>query len=526
MARKSKSLGDEITAELLKPKIKDYDIEDEELVTTHTGDNSSSDDESEDDENLKRSHYVKTQKSKLRSSAINLGSKYEGEVTSRSSLFDDEAEEDSNEEDDDDDDEEEESEEEEKDESAEESDDILADVTDSEQEDEENDDEDGSDQNDDDESEDNSSEDEEESHKRSQLNKILAQEKAQIITRLSNSAKSDALKGYAVTQQYKFFDKILDSRIKFQKAISSSNQLPVDSQAYKQNKSNSTNKKLEEAKSLLFDVLDKVVNIRAKIYNQENIVKQEVKVNPKKRNLDSYLSETNKLDDVLKAFQKNVLVKWSNKVQSASGSTALNSSKFKNFNQNSYVQVQNNLQDMDRLVKRTKINRRKVNPIGYVESEHKLTEDGEELDSEDEEVRKQQARLDQSLQENDYVFDDEDFYRVLLNDMVDKKISDKQSTSSAIVTLTKNTNKVHKNYDRMASKGRKLNYTVQESLQYFEAPKHKAYLWNDDQIDELFASLLGQKVNMMEESDSESGDEPEEKQEIAAIKSSGLKLFG
>ncbi|GMG39666.1 unnamed protein product [Ambrosiozyma monospora] len=522
MARKSKSLGDEITAELLKPKIKDYDIEDEELVTSHTGDNSSSDDESEDDENLKRSHYVKAQKSKLRSSAINLGSKYEGQVTSRSSLFDDEAEEDSNEEDGN---EQDESEEEDKDESAEESDDILAGVTDSEQENEESDDEDASDH-DNDESEDNSSEDEEESHKRSQLTKILAQEKAQVITRLSNSAKSDALKGYAVTQQYKFFDKILDSRIKFQKAMSSSNQLPVESKTYQQNKSKSTDKKLEEAKSLLFDILDKVVNIRAKIYNQENIVKQEVKVNPKKRKLDSYLSETNKLDDVLKAFQKNVLVKWSNKVQSASGSTALNSSKFKNFNQNSYVQVQNNLQDMDRLIKRTKINRRKITPIGYVQPEHKLTEDGEELDSEDEEVRKQQARLDQSLQENDYVFDDEDFYRVLLNDMVDKKISDKQSSSSAIVTLTKNTNKVHKNYDRMASKGRKLNYTVQESLQYFEAPKNKAYLWNDDQIDELFASLLGQKVNMMEESDNESGDEPEEKQEIAAIKSSGLKLFG
>ncbi|ODV87989.1 hypothetical protein CANARDRAFT_26159 [[Candida] arabinofermentans NRRL YB-2248] len=516
MARKSRSIAEEIAREIATPKTKDYDIEDEEGAFKSEDDSNSSDSDNED---LKSQHYVKSSKSKLRSTTINLGSKYTGEKTSRAELFDDEAEvsgEDSN---DDDDQESEDASEEDFNNESDESNDILADVTDSEAEEQES----GSEEDDSDSESDSPETNEEDDYKRSRLNQLLAQEKKQIISRLSTSAKTDALKGYSVLQQYKFFDKVLDSRIKIQKAITGSNQLPVSPESFKKLATKSTNAKLEEAQELIAGLLEKTLLVRAKVYNKEKITKDTVSVNIKKRSLAALSSETEKLDEILNVYRKSVLVKWSNKVQAASGSTALNSGKFKTINQNTYTQVENTLQDMGRLIKRTKLNRRNVTPLGYVEPEQKLTgSDDDDLDSEDEEERKQQSNMDRSLQEKEFIFDDDDFYRVLLNDMVDKKISDKQATSaSAIITLT--TNKIHKNYDRKATKGRKLKYTVQEQLQNFEAPKQKYYLWNDDQIDELFASLLGQKVNMNEESGSESDEDTEDKE---AVVKSGLKLFG
>ncbi|KAG7846775.1 hypothetical protein KL941_002568 [Ogataea angusta] len=458
MARKSRTVAEEIAKELSKPVFKDVDIENEP--------NSSS--EGSDDE-VSREHYVRN-RSRLR--GVEVGENYKGKKVSRGDLYDeDEARSEGSE-----------SEEAESNDS-----DILADVTDSEVEE-------GSDNSE--ESEEGESEQESghndsdassvaDSYKRERISQLLAEEKKQIISRLSATAKSDAIKGYAILSQHRIFDLILDSRIKLQKAIVYANQLPLNTEIY-DSLSKKEKKEVEKVQEKVFELLEKTINVRRKLYAKDKI--EPPAASTKKRSLVSLYEETSEFDSVLEPFKKNVLVKWFAKVQAASGSSALQSGKFQTINQDAYSQVQSNLQDMERLVKRTKLNRRGVTPLGMEKDQEPI------------------------------LFDDDDFYRVLLNDMVDKKISDKAASSAAIVTMS--SNRIHKNYDRKATKGRKLKYTVQEPLQQFEVPKRSEWAWNDDQIDEFFASLLGRKIDMGEEAEEL---EPEEGE---AILKSDLKLFG
>jgi protein AATF/BFR2 len=338
----------------------------------------------------------------------------------------------------------------------------------------------------------------------------MASERKNIISRVSASTQTDALKGYAVINQQKFFDSIIDSRIRVQKALTNSNLLPLNNETFEEFKSEKTDAKLQNVEKSVHALLDSILSLRAKLFTKEKVTKEPLKYKPgKKRSFNAYLEQSAKYDDILNKNRDLVLTKWSHKVQSASGASALNASKFKTINQSAEQQVESNLVDMDRLVKRTRLNRRNIKPIGLSEEEHG---DGEDI-----------VKVDRSLQEDENVFDDEDFYRVLLNDLVDKKISDSNPVNGLTIKLTKT--KVKKNVDTKASKGRKLKFTVQEQIQNWEAPNGN-FKWSDEQIDEFFAGLFGQKINFNEEEVEGQSDDDNEDEEQGLLKNDDLKIFG
>ena len=497
-----KTLAQQIE-ELSKPEIPDFDIEDSERgVFDHHSGSDSEDNDGADDDALRSEHYVNVGKSKLRQNGIHLvDSKYKGKTSSRKDIFEESEVEDNSsdggeeEEDDDDGDDDEVSEESE-----------LLNQSDSENGGNESVEgsDDGSDEDVEQESEDSFDEsDHEEStadSKRLKLKEMMANERKQIINRLSSSNQTEALKGYAVISQQKTFDKIIDSRIKIQKALSNANSLPLTNEAFEEFADEETSSLVEDAENSLSSLLNTLLSFRAANYNKVKATKENVSFKPKKRSFSDFVSETERLDKVLEIYRNNTLVKWSHKVQSASGAQALNTSKFKALNQSAAQQVEVNLVDMDRLIKRTRLNRRNVTPLGRIA----------------EEAEEDQTQIDRSLKEDADVFDDEDFYRVLLNDLVDKKISESNPTSGLVITKTK----VKRNVDTKASKGRKLKFTVQEPIQNYEVPKGN-FAWDNNQIDEFFAGLLGQRVDFAEHSDqSESEDEDEE------LKNDDLKVFG
>lgn len=502
-----KSLAEQI-AELQKPEVEDYDIEDAERdVFNHDDEENASLGEDEEDEVKRTEHYVNVGKSKLRDHSVNLKDpKYTGKTSSRKDIFENSDKEDVDDEESEDVSEQESNEEEsedelqsenEEEEEGDESDSGISLRADSEDEEQSES-----------ESESEPSTDEETvTFKRDKLKQMMATERKTILNRLSTSAQNDALKGYAVISQQRLFDNILDSRIKLQKGLTNSNLLPLNNETFEEFQEESTQEDLETVENSLHSLLDNIISLRTKIYNKEKITKDQLKYKTgKKRSFGEYVEETEKLDNVLNKYRGSVLTKWSHKVQSASGATALNASKFKTINQTPAQQVELNLMDMDRLLKRTRLNRRNVKPLGYADEE-----DGEE----------NTKKVDRSLQEDENIFDDEDFYRVLLNDLIDKKISDSNPTNGLTIQLTKA--KVKKNVDTKASKGRKLKYTVQEPLQNFEAPKSK-FKWSDEQIDEFFAGLLGQRVNFDEADENGDGDEEDEDDE--SLLKDDIKIFG
>ncbi|GMM44179.1 rRNA-processing protein [Pichia kluyveri] len=532
MARGSgKMLGEKLMDKLNRPKVADYDIENADFVDKNNGkdingsDDGSDDDEEEEKDIHKRDHYVSVGKSSIRSDV--LGGKYTGSKVGRNEVF-----ENNDDDNDDDDDNEIESDEGIDIEDSEDDENVEEENDESEEDDEQSEDEDIEEeefQGFDDETHYQSDED---TYKREKIEKLLESEKQQIISRLSTSAKSDAIKGYTILKQSAQYDRILDSRIKLQKAIVSSNNLPINYNSYQSVKTESSDKILNTIEDKLFTLIERLTNIRANQLQKDSLIKNKIDINlssSKKRKLSDYLETNKKIDDIMVPITKSVLNKWSDRVQSASGIGALNQGKFSVINQSVWSQVNNQLSDLERFVKKTKINRRNATPIGYNEEDEKERNDEDSDEDSDEEQTAGLSNIDKSLQINPYIFDDDDFYKLLLNDMINKKLDQKQASNSAILMLSKN--KMQKNYDRMATKGRKLKYTVQEPIAQFDIPRRKYYSWNDDQIDELFAGLFGVKFNMDDsdndnDNDNDDNVEENEQEDISALKQSGLKLFG
>lgn len=324
-------------------------------------------------------------------------------------------------------------------------------------------------------------------YKRQQLAALMAQERTHLVNKLLETATADALKGFAVQQQHQFFDRVLDARLKLQKAVTTANQLPYDQAAAELVTTKKTPKHLDQAREQCYDLLDAVFALRSQLLGGSDEVSL-----PKKRLFAEYNATTALYDAQLEHQRHEVLTKWSAKVQNSQGLLAINQAKFKTINQLYDQQVSNNLGDMARLVKRTKLNRRMVKPLGEARVEQ---EDEDEEEDENPDIPKEQRV---QLGELEGIFDDDDFYRMLLNDLVDKKIQDQNPTQGLTVMRTaQKAQKLNKNVDTKALKGRKLRYHVQEPIANFDAPR-SGWAWDDQQIDDFFAGLLGQKVNMDE----------------------------
>ncbi|ODV63578.1 rRNA-processing protein BFR2 [Ascoidea rubescens DSM 1968] len=525
-----RSAGDGILKKLMERNPKDIDIENADFKDQFSDNNSQGDSESDSDSDnfASTEHYLKVGRSKLRDNSIKISDpKYAGNTTSRTKYYA-ESEGDS------------------------ESDASTGNGSDSDSgktfsqntsfsddQNEENEEDDEEEEEDDDEGEENDNGNL--NNKKEKLKNLLSQERKIMLNRLSKSAKNDALKGYSILKQQNHYDLILDCRIKIQDILSLMNSLPSNNENLDKLSSNQTASMISKLKKQLYKLLEEIIKLRIQMNEKDNIIdskrdnKSKSKIKSKKRTLSEYFNQTSELDDILLSFSNNTLTKWSNKIQSISGSSALNNSKFSVVNQSITSQIDSNLANMDRLVKRTKINRKNAKAIDHeIEFEKQKNQrkqqvqpNVQKLENEMDEIDEieNKNKIDQELQENKNIFDDNDFYKILLNDFVDKKISDSNLTKNYQLTLTKS--KFKKNFDTKASKGRKIRYQIQKPLQNYEAPNFKKKRWNDYQIDEFFAGLLGQTVNFNEEtSDEEVGEEREYRNFNKEMINDNIKIFG
>lgn len=521
----AKSLSEQIAEIANKPVNEDFDIEDgERRVFEHNSENGSdiSDDDEVEDESLKNAHYVEVGASKLRKSnerAELQEPKYQGTVGSRKDLFDggsnDIPEDDMISEDE------------------ENASDAVSFRTDSEDEliSEEKVEGDDDDTN----------------AKRENLARIIQQETKSALNKLSQTAQRDAAKGYSILEQSKLFDNIIDVRIKLQKVLNAANGLPLSQDSWDEYLNKENEKLLKKNSALLETVFNQLLTFRTKFQIGDHINQEpeNTETNKQKRSFDEIQEDTDKLDNELKEYRSAVLNKWSSKISTASGNVILASNKFKAINQSADVQVENQLADMSRLIKRTRLNRRNIVPLNFMKDykdgklEHIIdtTMPEENEDNENGDIpknydprRKDNNAIDTS--ENPYIFDDEDFYRLLLNDLIDKKISDNnnlQNKNNIITITSRSNNKLKKNIDTKASKGRKLNFTIQEPIANYEAPINSGYKWSNEQIDEYFSGLLGQRINFDEnerEGESEDFSDEEKQTEADAIKKDNIQIFG
>ncbi|OBT46775.1 hypothetical protein VE00_02662 [Pseudogymnoascus sp. WSF 3629] len=364
--------------------------------------------------------------------------------------------------------------------------DVLEDGDEDEDEDmdEVDNDDDEEEEDDNDDSEEDSDESEagdDEQARRAELRKMMSEEQKTVVATISQAAKADAEKGNAVKAQRKTFDSLLNVRIRLQKALVATNSML----SLEQSSETSTPYKAAEEAAV-------------KLLNTLNAMRSELDktaTNSKKRK-HTAIDTTTSNSDIWAAIQASesqsvpkrqaTLSKWSARVR---GTTAAPiSRKLNNVAEQSIVDVlseQLSGSNAERLIKRTRMPR----SCAPIQVKAKITED-----------------------EN--IYDDADFYQLLLKELVDQRMIDSSSAPSmgaggqpiAQWAAAKEA-RTKKNVDTRASKGRKMKFTVHEKLQNFMAPEDRG-LWEPEAIDRFFGTLLGQKMNLGEEDESDDEETP------------------
>lgn len=360
------------------------------------------------------------------------------------------------------------------------------------EDDEEDDDEEDEDAEDDDDDDSEGGADGDADDQREELRKIMKEGQKTIVATISQAAKADAEKGQAVRQQRRAFDALLNIRIRLQKALVAANSIDTVEEPATEHK-----EPYEAAEEAAIKLLNSIDGFRRSMLPETAKAKIGQK---RKREFDSdatsqdiwdSMEETEKL---ALAHRRKVLDKWSSKVRNTTAMTT--SRKLGPSSSQSLVSILDDqlLGSSDRLIKRTRTPR----SCAPIQATKKVAEDAD-------------------------IYDDADFYQLLLKELVDQRTTDSASgtTDGAGVTVrwaALKEAKTRKQVDRKASKGRKLRFTVHEKLQNFMAPEDRRS-WEQDAVDRFFGTLFGQKMELGEEeaSDEEMGG--------ASVAEEGLRLF-
>ncbi|KJK83876.1 hypothetical protein H634G_00239 [Metarhizium anisopliae BRIP 53293] len=350
------------------------------------------------------------------------------------------------------------------------------DEEDSEEEEEDDDDDDEEDDDDDGDGDDDETEEEETSGK-----KIAARPH---LSALSNRADID--KGVAIQKQRKIYDGLLNLRIRLQKALVAANSFPTVEAG-----TDAESEPYEAAEEAAIKLLNTISSLRESIKAPTKTGEKRKRDFVASMSNDDIWEQLQDEDKDATGFRQERLEKWSKKVQS------VNMARPSGISEKSKTLI-SALQEQlivpnNRLVKRTRVPRSCA-----------------------------PAQLAKKVATDEYVYDDADFYQLLLKELVDQRtvegVADyATAVPTVMVTATKEA-KVRKQVDRKASKGRKMRFTVHEKLQNFMAPEDRRS-WEQEAIDRFFGTLFGRKLELNED------ESDHEEMEGVDIEEEGLKLF-
>ncbi|RTE73166.1 Protein BFR2 [Fusarium euwallaceae] len=298
------------------------------------------------------------------------------------------------------------------------------------------------------------------------------------------SNRTDVNKGLAIREQRKIYDGLLNLRIRLQKALIAANTF-----ASIEDSPEPESEPYEAAEEAAIKLLNTISSLKDNFGSSRAGDKR-------KRELDASMT-TQEIWEQMQAEEERAvkvreagLDKWSRKVQSVdvTRGDALKSRK-----ETLVTALQEQLLNPDnRLAKRSRVPRSCA-----------------------------PAQAAKGVTQDDGIYDDADFYQVLLKELVDQRTVDGSSASAGAVptvmlTAAKEV-KTRKNVDRKASKGRKMRFTVHEKLQNFMAPEDRR-AWEQEAIDRFFGTLFGRKMELNE-------DESEDDDMEVDAEEAGLRLF-
>ena len=333
--------------------------------------------------------------------------------------------------------------------------------------------------------------------RRDELRKIMSEEQKTVVATISQAARADVDKGNAVKQQRKTFDSLLNVRMQLQKALIASNSMSAIDDDVDEENLDEPYKAAEESALKLWNTLNDL---------RHTLNADTATTGQKRRH--TLISTDTPSTTIWLAMQTHesqslpnrhaILEKWSSKIKASKAlpvSRGLN--PLSSQQQSITTVLQDYLSDSTKLIERTRIPR-SCAPV--------------------------QARSKAAANGVEGIYDDADWYQLLLQELISSKRSSynlnptTNSTTNSIntgtafaiaeakpmYTLLKEA-KTRKVVDTKASKGRKLRYGVHEKLVSFMAREDRR-AWEDGAVERFFAGLLGRK-GMLEEDDRDMDEE-------------------
>ncbi|KAL1779012.1 AATF isoform X1 [Sigmodon hispidus] len=327
-------------------------------------------------------------------------------------------------------------------------------------------------------------------------------------------------KGSAVKNQIALWDQLLEGRIKLQKALLTTNQLPQPDvfPVFKDKGGPEFASALKNSHKALKALLRSLVDLQEELLFQypdtrylvsgmkpkteseeissedDELVeekKKQRKAPPKRKlEMENYPSFMAKRFADFTVYRNRTLQKWHDKTKLASGKLGKG---FGAFERSILTQIDHILMDKERLLRRTQTKRSVYRVLGKPEPAPEPV--AESLPGEPEILPQIPANAHlKDLDEE--IFDDDDFYHQLLRELIERKTSsldpnDQVAMGRQWLAIQKLRSKIRKKVDRKASKGRKLRFHVLSKLLSFMAPIDHTEM-NDDARTELYRSLFGQ----------------------------------
>ncbi|EAW06610.1 AATF family protein [Aspergillus clavatus NRRL 1] len=392
----------------------------------------------------------------------------------------------------------------------------------SDDDDDEEDDEDEEDEDDDDDDDDDDEDRHEGSSKKSksddreELRRLMSSDQKTIAATISQAAKADAAKGKAVKQQRATFDALLNTRIKLQKGLTAIDQLSIAAKGNEES-NDIDGEAIKSAESAALALWSTLEDLRLALADAQ------APGESKKRKRPSAATLTTSTDSLWKRMadvesdavprRRTILDKWSLKVRGSNaalpnargklmGTSAANQQTI-----TAVIDAQIASEIGDRSAKRSRKNASSNGNATSADAEHEP------------------------------IYDDTVFYQSLLRDLVEQRMSSSDAITNGIDTLHiqlptrlsvhpvtgMRKDKVKREIDTRASKGRKMRFEVHERLQNFMAPEDRGR-WTNTAREEFFASLLGKTASgLLREGDDEEVSAAEESDEDR--EEGGLKLF-
>ncbi|OJJ96459.1 hypothetical protein ASPACDRAFT_1890868 [Aspergillus aculeatus ATCC 16872] len=429
------------------------------------------------------------------------------------------------------------------------------------EEDDEDEDEFPSDEDDEDEDEDDDSDASDDEPRRTgktddreELRKLMASDQKTIAATISQAAKADAAKGKAVKQQRATFDALLNTRIKLQKGLTVINQLSLA--AAQQQASTTTDEKstpnadadadatpepldgeaIKSAESAALALWSTLEDLRLALADAHH-KQQQGDDDSKKRKRPAPVTPATSSASLWKrmtaleaeslAHRRAVLDKWSQKVRGATAATTANA-RGKLLSASSASQTISTVLDAQ-VATETAAGLRAVKRARTA-----TTTNGTKS------TTTTKAAAEQPDEPAEPLYDDTVFYQTLLRELVEQRISSSDAITNGLDTLHlqlpsrlsavhpvtgMRKDKVKRDVDTRASKGRKMKFEIHEKLQNFMAPEDRG-AWTRHAREEFFASLLGNTASGMlrEEDEDEDVDAAGEDSDVDR-EEGGLRLF-